>query len=114
MFSASLLLVAVYKLLQFRRIKGVNDDESDIDESGEEKFKISSFIIPLAAGIPFTVTGIMYWVIQESFLGFIIVLLGSTAVLTGFGSFIDFIRYKVRKRTQKKEGNKPAVEAGAE
>lgn len=102
MFSASLLLVAVYKLLQFRKIKGVNDNESDIDESGEEKFKISSFIIPLAAGIPFTINGIFYWIIEESFLGFIIVLLGSTAVLTGVASLCDFIRSKLRKNPPKK------------
>lgn len=94
MFSASLLFVAIYKLLQFRKIKGVNDNESDIDESGEEKFKISSAIIPLAAGIPFTLNGIMYWIIEESFFGFFIVVLGSTAVITGFASLIDFIRYK--------------------
>ena len=72
-FSVSFLLVSIYKLVQFRRIKGVNDDESDIDESGEEKFKISSFIIPFAAGIPFTVAGVMYWMMERSFFAVVIV-----------------------------------------
>lgn len=94
LFSFSFLTVSIYKLLQFRKIKGVNDDESDIDESGEEKFKISSFIIPLVAGVPFVTNGILYWIMEHSFLGFVVILLGITAVLTGVFSWMDYIRYK--------------------
>ncbi len=93
LFSASFLLVAIYKLLQFRMLKKKN--ETDMDISGQEKFKLSSGFIPLASGLPLTVTGIMYWIMEHSVLGIIIFFLGVTAVLTGIISIIDFIRYKL-------------------
>jgi|GEM_PF-5116099 len=94
LFSASFLLVAGYKLLQFRKIKGINDHESDLDDSGREKFKISSFIIPLAAGIPFTINGFIYIILEHSILGYAIVALGATAILTGIFSLLDYINFK--------------------
>lgn len=97
LFSASFLIVAVYKLLQFRRIKRSStdlDSDSDLSDSGREKFRISSFIIPFAAGIPFTVNGILYLVMEHSILGVVIALLGATAILTGIFSLIDFLCQK--------------------
>lgn len=99
MFSISFLLVAIYKLLQFRRKKG--EPDSDIEDSGEEKFKVSSIIIPLAAGIPLTINGVLYWIMEHSILGMIIVALGAAAILTGFFSLLDYISYK----KDKKNGN---------
>ena len=92
LFSASFLMVGIYKLFQFTSARGKH--ESDMDESGKEKFKISSFIIPLAAGIPLTVNGILYLVMEGSLLGLIVVVLGGAAILTAVFSFIDFIHFK--------------------
>lgn len=92
LFSASFLLVSIYKLLQFRKKKG--ETESDIDDCGEEKFKVSSIIIPMAAGLPLTVSGILYWIMEHSILGVLVFALGFAAVLTGAFSVMDFIRYK--------------------
>lgn len=99
LFSASFLLVSIYKLLQFRKKKGESD--SDIDDSGEEKFKVSSIIMPLAAGLPLTVSGILYWIMEHSVLGVLVFALGFAAVLTGVFSIVDFIRYKRQKHAAK-------------
>lgn len=97
LFSASFLIVAIYKLLQFHRLRRcVNDpdNDSDLSDSGQEKFRVSSFIIPLAAGIPFTINGILYWLMEHSLLGVVIALLGGMAILTGVFSLIDFFRQR--------------------
>ena len=96
-FSASFLLVSIYKLLLFRKARGNNDNESDMDESGQEKFKISSFIIPLASGIPFTVTGILYLIFEHSIFGIVIIIFGAMAIITGIFSLLDYINLKRRK-----------------
>ncbi len=98
-FSASFLLVGIYKLLQFRKTKGAHEHESDMDDNQQEKFNISSFIIPFAAGIPFTVTGILYLLMEHSIFGAVVVILGFMAVLAGIFSFIDFIKSKRHPRT---------------
>ena len=105
-FSASPLLIAIYKIIQFRRIKGVNENEADTDSSGEEKFRLSSFIIPLIAGIPFTAVGIIYTIIEHSILGIFIIALGATAIMAGVFSLIDFIGYKIEKHKLKKSRDK--------
>ena len=62
---------------------------------------MSSIIIPMAAGIPLTITGILYWVMEHSILGVLIVALGAAAILTGIFSLLDFIRYKREKKIKK-------------
>ena len=107
MFSLSFLLVSIYKLLNFRKNK--NRIESDVDDSGEDKFKISSIIIPLAAGIPLTVNGILYWIMEHSILGMIIVVLGGAAILTGIFSLIDYISARRIKRSQSEKRRKKTL-----
>lgn len=111
LFAASFLFVAIYKLLQFRKIKGQSENETDLDKSGIEKFRLSSGFIPLAAGIPLTVTGILYWIMEHSVLGIIIFFLGTTAVITGIVSIFDFIRFKRSQKASEKAGE--AVLSGA-
>ena len=106
LFSASFLLVAIYKLMQFKMLKNRKTAETDLEGSGNDKFRLSSGFIPLAAGIPLTVTGILYWIMEHSVLGILIFFLGITAVLTGIVSIIDFIRFK---RSQKHTA--PSAEA---
>ncbi len=97
-FAASPLLIAIYKIIQFRRIKGVNENETDIDHSGEEKFQLSSAIIPLIAGISFTAAGVFYLIIENSLLGLLIIILGSASIGVGLLSLFDFISYKIKKQ----------------
>ena len=84
-------------------ILGVNDNESDIDDSGEEKFKISSAIIPLLAGIPFTINGIFFGIMEKkSILALIIITMGAAATLTGITSIVHYIEYKNSQRKKAK------------
>ena len=104
MFAGSFLLIGIYKIIQFRRIKGVNEDESDIDSSGEEKFKLSSAVIPLLAGLPLIASGITYGIVENNFvLATIVVILGGISCLTGIFSLIDFIAYFRRRHKRNEE-----------
>ena len=107
LLSASFLLVGIYKILQFRKIRGINEDECDTDDSGEEKFKLSSAIIPLLAGIPCTIVGILFGIFEKkSFLAVIIVVTGAASILAGITSLIHFIALKrdeAKKKKQSKE-----------
>ena len=110
LFSASPLLISIYKILQFRKIKGINDDESDIDTTGEEKFKISSAIIPLIAGIPLIICGIIYFILEHSIIGIVVVLLGAMNILTSVFSFIDYVNFKRSFSEKNKNINKAKPE----
>lgn len=104
LLSASFLLVGIYKIVQFRRIRGVNEDECDTDDSGEEKFKLSSAIIPLLAGIPSTTAGILFGIFEKkSFLAVIIVVMGTASIMAGITSLIHFIAYKRTEAKKKKQ-----------
>lgn len=104
--SVSPLLIAIYKIIQFRRIKGINENESDVDTTGEEKFKLSSAIIPLLAGIPFTINGILLGIVEKnSFLAGLIVIIGTASILTGIFSFVHFISYKRKIKAERKNNS---------
>ena len=109
-FSASPLFISIYKILQFRKIKGINDDESDIDTTGEEKFKISSAIIPLIAGLPLIVAGILYFILEHSIIGIVVVLLGAMNLLTSIFSFIDYVSFKKSSSDNNQDKNKNSSE----
>lgn len=90
--SVSFLLIPIYKFILFRRRRGESD--SDIDKSGEEKFKLSSAVIPMLAGIPLIISGILFGIIEKnSVLAIIVVVLGSISILTGVFSLIDYISF---------------------
>lgn len=111
--STSFLLIGLYKMVQFRRIKGVNEDESDIDSTGEEKFQLSSAIIPLLAGLPLIVVGVTFGIVEKnSVLALILVILGGISCLTGILSLADFITFMNRERHKRRE-QKPGQGAEA-
>lgn len=104
LFAFSFLLIGIYKIIQFRRIKGVNENESDMDSTGEEKFKLSSAIIPLLAGLPLIFSGITYGIVEKrSVLALVVVILGAISCLTGIFSLIDFISYYRQRRKAAKQ-----------
>lgn len=96
--SIPFLTVGIYKIVQFKRYKKIRDDESDTDTDEEIKYKRSSFIIPLAAGIPFTVLGLFLRAMENnSILALVIVIMGGSAVIVGLISLINFINIKIKK-----------------
>lgn len=96
--SVPFLTIGIYKIVQFKRYKKIRDDESDTDTDEEIKYKRSSFIIPLAAGIPFTVFGLFLRAMENnSVLALVIVIMGGSAVIVGLISLINFISIKFKK-----------------
>ena len=90
--------IGIYKIVQFKRYKKIRDDESDTDTDEEIKYKRSSFIIPLAAGIPFTILGLFLRAMEnDSILALVIIIMGGSAVIVGLISLINFINIKMKK-----------------
>ena len=96
--SVPFLTVGIYKIVQFKRYSKIRDDESDTDKDEEIKYKRSSFIIPLAAGIPFTILGLFLRAIEKnSVLALVMIIMGGSAVIVGIISLINFINIKMKK-----------------
>ena len=96
--SVPFLTVGIYKIVQFKRYSKIRDDESDTDKDEEIKYKRSSFIIPLAAGIPFTILGLFLRAIEKnSVLALVVIIMGGSAVIVGIISLINFINIKFKK-----------------
>ena len=90
--------IGIYKIVQFKRYKKIEDDERDTDTEEEIKYKRSSFIIPLAAGIPFTVFGLFLRAMENnSVLALVIIIMGGSAVIVGIISLMNFINLKLKK-----------------
>ena len=96
--SVPFLTVGIYKIVQFKRYKKIRDDETDTDTEEEIKYKRSSFIIPLAAGVPFTVVGIFLRAMENnSILALVIIIMGGSAMIVGLISLLNFINIKIKK-----------------
>ncbi len=96
--SVPFLTVGIYKIVQFKRYKKIRDDESDTDSEEEIKYKRSSFIIPLAAGVPFTIVGLFLRAMENnSILALVIIIMGGSAVIVGLISLLNFTNIKLKK-----------------
>ena len=96
--SVPFLTVGIYKIVQFKRYSKIRDDERDTDTDEEIKYKRSSFIIPLAAGVPFTIIGLFLRAMEKnSLLALVIIIMGGSAVIVGIISLINFINIKMKK-----------------
>ena len=96
--SVPFLTVGIYKIVQFKRYKKIRDDERDTDKDEEIKYKRSSFIIPLAAGIPFTMVGMFLRDMEKnSVLALVVILMGGSAVIVGIISLVNFINIRMKK-----------------
>ena len=96
--SVPFLTVGIYKIVQFKRYKKTRDDERDTDKDEEIKYKRSSFIIPLAAGIPFTMVGMFLRDMEKnSVLALVVILMGGSAVIVGIISLVNFINIRMKK-----------------
>lgn len=94
--SVPFLTIGIYKIVQFKRNKKIGDDESDTDTEEEIKYKRSSFIIPLAAGIPFTLLGLFLRSSENnSILALVMIIMGGISVIAGIISLINFINLRV-------------------
>lgn len=97
--SVPFLTIGIYKIVQFKRYKKIGDNESDTDTEEEIKYKKSAFVIPLAAGIPFTILGMLLRAMENgSMLALVIILLGGSAVIVGVISLINFINLTFGKK----------------
>ena len=97
--SVPFLTIGIYKIVQFKRNKKVRDDESDTDTEEEIKYKRSSFIIPLAAGIPFTIAGLFLRAMEnDSILALVIIVMGGSAVIVGVIALLNFVHLKYGKK----------------
>ncbi len=97
--SVPFLTIGIYKIVQFKRLKKIGDNESDTDTEEEIKYKRSSFIIPLAAGIPFTIVGLFFRAMEnDSVLALVMIIMGGSAVIVGIISLINFINLKLRNK----------------
>lgn len=105
LLSIPFLTVGIYKIIQFARMKVRNrkedeyDEEEEMDAENSIKFKISTIIIPFAAGIPFTILGIFLYLLKvNEFLTAVITTLGLLAVFAGIISLVNFGRKKSKNR----------------
>ena len=90
--------IGIYKIVQFKRYSKIGENEKDTDTEEEIKYKRSSFIIPLAAGIPFTVLGMFLRDMENSsVLALVVIVMGGSAVIVGLISLINFFNLKLKK-----------------
>ena len=101
--SLPFLGIGIYKIIQFARIKvkkrrSENDSDDDDDdvkltEETEKKFKRSTVIIPLSAGVPLTLIGICLFSLElPMIVPIIITVLGSAALIAGIISLINYFK----------------------
>ncbi len=101
--SLPFLGIGIYKIIQFARIKvkkrrSENDSDDDDDdvkltEETEKKFKRSTVIIPLSAGVPLTLIGIFLFSLElPMIVPIIITVLGSAALIAGIISLINYFK----------------------
>lgn len=104
-FSMPFLAIGLYKIIQFARIRVKSqkevydeyDEENEMDAENGMKFKISTVIIPFAAGVPFTLLGLILGMLNDNrLISLIITTLGVFAILAGIIALINFICKKTK------------------
>lgn len=112
-FSVPFLAIGLYKIIQFARIRVKSqkevsdeyDEENEMDAENGMKFKISTVIIPFAAGVPFTLLGLILGMLNDNrLISLIITTLGVFAILAGIIALINFICKKQSAKSKSKNG----------
>ena len=76
-----------------------------MDAENGMKFKISTVIIPFAAGVPFTLLGLILGMLNDNrLISLIITTLGVFAILAGIIALINFICKKQSAKSKSKNG----------
>ncbi len=109
LLSVPFLTIGIYKIIQFARMKAKSrksdnstedyDEENEMDVESGFKFRISTVIIPFAAGIPFTALGVLLYLLKvNEFLTILITALGLLALFAGTIALINFGRKKTKNK----------------
>lgn len=100
LLSVPFITISFYMLMtmnrsdQKRTAEEIADDEEQT-KNGKLKYKTSSIIIPLSAGIPVTLMGLIFLFLEhQSALAWIALILGCSASAAGIRSFILYLKIK--------------------
>ncbi len=101
--SLPFIIIGIYTLTNLNRKAAKTPEEIAEDEerttAGKLKYKVSSIVISLAAGIPVTLIGLTFMYLEHnSVLGMLVLILGIITTLVGLRSVVLFIIIKYRHR----------------
>ncbi len=108
LLSLPFLIIGIFMLVTMRRNAAKTPEEIAEDEerttAGKLKYKVSSIVIPLSAGIPITAMGLIFHIMEHSsVLGILLIVLGGIAIFAGLRSVILYIIIKYRHRKEIKK-----------
>lgn len=109
LFSLPFIIIGIYMTMSIRRRASKTPEEIAEDEerttAGKLKYKVSSIVIPLSAGIPITAMGIVFLILEHnSALGVLSLVLGGISIYAGLRSVVVYFIIKYRHhRDAKKE-----------
>lgn len=104
LFSIPFIIIGIYMLMSIRRRAAKTPEEIAEDEerttAGKLKYKVSSIVIPLSAGIPVCAVGVVLQYLEHnSALALLAFVLGGGAVVVGVRSVALYFIIKHNKRT---------------
>ena len=103
--SLPFIIIGIYTLSNLNRRAAKTPEEIAEDEerttAGKLKYKVSSIVISLAAGIPVMIIGLAFMYLEHnSVFGLLCIILGAIATLGGLRSVVLFIIIKYRHRKE--------------
>lgn len=103
--SFPFIIIGIYTLTNLNRRAAKTPEEIAEDEerttAGKLKYKVSSIVIPLAAGIPVMLIGLAFMYLEHnSALGWLCIFLGTATTIVGLRSIILFIIIKYRHKKE--------------
>ena len=101
--SMPFLSIGLFMTISIRRRAAKTPEEIAEDEerttAGKLKYKVSSIVIPLCAGIPVWAIGIIFFYLEHnSMLGTMAAILGCICIIAGFRSVVYYVIIKYRRR----------------
>lgn len=101
--SLPFLSIGIFMTLSVRRRAAKTPEEIAEDEerttAGKLKYKVSSIVIPLCAGIPVWAIGIVFFYLEHnSVLGTLAAILGCICIIAGLRSVVYYVIIKYRRK----------------
>lgn len=106
--SMPFLSIGLFFTVSLRRKAVITPEEEEEDEEkttkGKLKYKVSSIVIPLCAGIPVLAIGMIFMHLEHNYVfGLLALVLGAVAVFAGLISVCYYIILIIRSSRQNKE-----------
>ena len=108
--SIPLLVISLFSIISVRRKASKTPEEIAEDEerttAGKLKYKVTSIVYPLSAGIPIMAIGIIFYLMERNFiLSLLFIVLGTIATLVSIRALIFYfiIKYRNHKDAKKEE-----------